>query len=67
VAWAVRLVDIEPHLIRTVEKIPDADLRPLLAGMLQRLVIVDGPAFAIQQFPLLEGHFEWPRHQNWNP
>lgn len=45
------MADIEPHIKATIDKIPDAELRPLLAGILQRLVACDGAAFACLQFP----------------
>jgi hypothetical protein len=45
------LPEPDPHYVATIAKLSDAELRPLMASMLMRLVMTDGPAFTGLLFP----------------
>jgi hypothetical protein len=60
-------MQVEDHILRTVAQIPAHELRPLAAGLLQRLINIDGVATVMTFFPELEPHwigppapFNWP-------
>ncbi len=58
-------MDIEKHIEATIANIPRAELRPLLAKMLARLVAVDGSAFTQHLFPIIGAH--WQEPPRWTP
>jgi hypothetical protein len=60
-------VDIEPHIAKTVQLIPDDELRPLLAAMVQNLRMTNGMDHLMSQFPVLARHWQEPQHHDWNP
>jgi hypothetical protein len=60
-------VEIEPHLLKTVSAIPEYELRPLTAALLQRLIQLDGPALVGQMFPPIAKAWHEPYGTGWRP
>jgi hypothetical protein len=59
------LPEPDPHLKATIAKLSDAELRPLMASMLQRLVMTDGPAFTGRLFPSIGRNWVDPFQAPW--
>jgi hypothetical protein len=57
------MVEVEPHVMRTIAQVPDHELRQLAAGMLQRLINIDAAPTVMQFFPALAPH--WCEPFNW--
>jgi hypothetical protein len=47
------VIEPEPHVLKMVAAIQTHELRALLAAMIARLIMLDGPALTAQQFPPL--------------
>jgi hypothetical protein len=60
-------MEIERHIARTVQLIPDGELRPLLAAMVQQFRMTNGMDHLTSQFPVLARHWQEPQHYDWNP
>jgi hypothetical protein len=58
---------IQPHLLATVAKLDDSDLRPMLAALLQRVSHDNGLEYIFAAFPLLRDCYVQPTSFNWPP
>jgi hypothetical protein len=56
---------VEDHITATADRVPQADLRPLFAAVLQRLINADGAAYTISElsrdFPSIFESWQDPR------
>jgi hypothetical protein len=57
-------MQVDAHIKICVDRIPEAELRNLVAEMLQRLSMLDGMDVLRSNYPLVAAHWEAPRSFN---
>jgi hypothetical protein len=64
VGVVVSFMQVEPHIKVCVDRIPEAELRNLVAEMLSRLAQLDGMDVLRSNYPLVAAHWEEPGRFN---
>lgn len=57
-------ISVEPHIKICVDRIPESELRLIMAQMLQRLSMLDGMDMLRSNFPLVMSVYEPPGRFN---
>jgi hypothetical protein len=60
-------MQVEPHIIQTLAKLTDAELRELAGQMLARLVALEGSAFTGMILPVIGKNWVDPFGTGWKP